>query len=149
MTPRRSMSSVDGSRVARVKLTQWHWSGADPIGFVSVDVDYYWSAKECLRLFTDANPRKYVPMTMVYLYDIGTVGSNPSVGELLAVNEFNAENKLRKIYPEVMLRSKRIFKQVGWIDQIFIMHAFDHEWCSTQNEAMDRVGSANPYFSAA
>ena len=23
-----SMSSVDGSRVARVKLTQWHWSGA-------------------------------------------------------------------------------------------------------------------------
>jgi len=143
------MSSVDGSRVARVKLTQWHWSGADPIGFVSVDVDYYWSAKECLRLFTDANPRKYVPMTMVYLYDIGTVGSNPSVGELLAVNEFNAENKLRKIYPEVMLRSKRIFKQVGWIDQIFIMHAFDHEWCSTQNEAMDRVGSANPYFSAA
>jgi hypothetical protein len=22
------MSSVDGSRVARVKLTQWHWSGA-------------------------------------------------------------------------------------------------------------------------
>ena len=23
-----SMSSVDGSRVARSKLTQWHWSGA-------------------------------------------------------------------------------------------------------------------------
>ena len=23
-----SMSSVDGSRVARAKLTQWHWSGA-------------------------------------------------------------------------------------------------------------------------
>jgi hypothetical protein len=22
------MSSVDGSRVARAKLTQWHWSGA-------------------------------------------------------------------------------------------------------------------------
>jgi hypothetical protein len=24
----RRMSSVDGSRVARAKLTQWHWSGA-------------------------------------------------------------------------------------------------------------------------
>jgi hypothetical protein len=23
-----AMSSVDGSRVARDKLTQWHWSGA-------------------------------------------------------------------------------------------------------------------------
>ena len=23
-----TMSSVDGSRVARAKLTQWHWSGA-------------------------------------------------------------------------------------------------------------------------
>jgi hypothetical protein len=26
--PEPSMSSVDGSRVARAKLTQWHWSGA-------------------------------------------------------------------------------------------------------------------------
>ena len=117
-----------------------------PIGFVAVDVDYYWSAKECLRVFSDANPGKYLPMTMVYLDDIGIVGSNPWVGELLAVSEFNAENKLRKIHPEVMLRSKRIFKQPGWIDQVFIMHAFDHEWRSTQNEAMGRVVAGNPYL---
>jgi hypothetical protein len=26
--PGLMMSSVDGSRVARSKLTQWHWSGA-------------------------------------------------------------------------------------------------------------------------
>ena len=26
--PRLAMSSVDGSRIARAKLTQWHWSGA-------------------------------------------------------------------------------------------------------------------------
>ncbi len=117
-----------------------------PLGFVAVDVDYYWSAKECLRVFSDANPKKYLPMTMLYLDDIGIVGSNPWVGELLAVNEFNAEHKHRKIHPEVMLRSRRIFKQPQWIDQIFIMHTFDHQWRSTQSLAMSQVTAANPYL---
>jgi hypothetical protein len=109
-------------------------SEESPIGFVAVDVDYYSSAKDCLRVFSDSNPRKYLPMTMVYLDDIGVIGSNPWVGELLAVNEFNEEHKLRKIHPEIMLRARRIFKNVGWIDQIFIMHTLDHEWRNVENK---------------
>jgi len=121
-------------------------SEESPIGFVAVDVDYYWSAKECLRIFSDSNPRKYLPMTMVYLDDIAVPGSNPWVGELLAVNEFNNEHKLRKIHPEVMLRGRRIFKSANWIDQIFIMHALDHEWRNVENKDMPIQVIENPYL---
>lgn len=107
-------------------------SKESPIGFVSVDVDTYSSTKNCLKLFDDEDPYKYLPITMVYLDDIGVVGSNPWVGELLAINEFNDEHKFRKISPEPMLRSQRIFKAAGWIDQIFIMHPFDHKWRSVE-----------------
>ncbi|MCA1994857.1 MAG: hypothetical protein LDL41_22835 [Coleofasciculus sp. S288] len=97
-----------------------------PIGFVAVDVDYYSSAKACLNVFL-GEPEKYLPMTLVYLDDIGVPSSNPWVGELLAVNEFNAENAYRKIHPYPFLRTQRIFKHTRWIDQIFIMHTLDHE----------------------
>ena len=108
-------------------------SQASPIGFISVDVDYYWSAKECLQILL-GEPEKYLPMTLVYLDDIGVTSSNPWVGELLAVNEFNAENTERKIHPYPFLRTQRIFKQTRWIEQIFLMHTLDHPWRSAKTE---------------
>jgi hypothetical protein len=100
-----------------------------PIGFVSVDVDYYWSAKECLRVLT-GRPEQYLPMTIVYLDDIGVPNANPWVGELLAVNEFNDEQPMRKIHPYTFLRAQRFFKQTRWIDYIYVMHTLDHPWRS-------------------
>ena len=71
-------------------------SKESPVGFISVDVDYYWSAKECLTVLL-GEPEKYLPMTVVvYLDDIGVPSANPWVGELLAVNEFNAEHLYKK-----------------------------------------------------
>lgn len=47
-------------------------------------------------------------------------------GELLAINEFNAEHEMRKIEQYRLLRLRRIFKNARWIDQIFILHLFNH-----------------------
>lgn len=47
-------------------------------------------------------------------------------GELLAINEFNAEHEMRNIEQYRFRRSRRIFKDARWIDQIFILHLFDH-----------------------
>ncbi len=100
--------------------------GADaPIGFASVDVDYYSSAKQCLELFR-ASPDKYLPIVPLFLDDIGDVACNPWVGESLAVNEFNDENAMRKIAPFTMLRSRRYCKNARWIDHIFSVHIHDH-----------------------
>lgn len=96
-----------------------------PIGFVSVDVDYYSSAKQTLPILT-GRPAQYLPITPVYLDDVAMDGANPWNGELLAIAEFNAAQTLRKVAPFTLLRSKRIFKNAGWIDRMYAAHIHDH-----------------------
>ncbi len=96
-----------------------------PIGFVAIDVDYYSSAKKALDILR-GSPQIYLPIVPVYLDDIGVDGSNPWTGELLAAEEFNRENELRKIAPFTLLRSQRIFKNTQWIDRMFAAHVHDH-----------------------
>lgn len=96
-----------------------------PLEFVSMDLDYYSSTKPALKIFT-GDPEKYLPSVLLYLDDTVIETANPWCGELLAVNEFNDENKLRKIAPFPMLRSRRLFKNSRWIDQIYLVHILDH-----------------------
>jgi hypothetical protein len=100
-------------------------SARSPVGFVVIDVDYYWSAKECLKVFLGAADN-YLPWTLVYLDDIGFESSNPWAGELLAVREFNEENEMRKIHLFEGLRHKRLFKHTSWFDQVYLLHVLDH-----------------------
>lgn len=96
-----------------------------PIGFVSIDVDYYSSAVKALAVL-EGRPEQYLPILPVYLDDVGMDGANPWNGELLAVVEFNAAHPLRKIAPFTLLRSKRIFKNAQWIDRMYAAHVHDH-----------------------
>ncbi|MCJ2036597.1 hypothetical protein [Methylobacterium sp. J-068] len=96
-----------------------------PIGFVSVDVDYYSSAVNTLKVL-EGRPEQYLPILPVYLDDVGMDGANPWNGELLAAAEFNARHPLRKLAPFNLLRSKRIFKNAQWIDRMFTAHIHDH-----------------------
>ena len=100
-------------------------SAEAPVGFVAVDVDYYSSARETLNVL-NGRPNQYLPIVPIYLDDIGIDSCNPWTGELLAVNEFNAQNNLRKIAPFTVLRSNRIFKNTQWIDRMFAAHIHDH-----------------------
>jgi hypothetical protein len=97
-----------------------------PLGFVSLDVDYYSSAKKALEVFKTTSS-KYLPVVLLYLDDIVTDTANPWCGENLAVREFNQETELRKISAFAFLRSKRIFKNARWIDQIYLVHILDHD----------------------
>lgn len=100
-------------------------SPSAPLAFVSLDVDYYSSSIRALEVFK-GEPMQYLPMVTVYLDDIVVESANPWCGELLAVNEFNAENGLRKIAPFPMLRAQRLFKAPRWIDQMYVAHILDH-----------------------
>nr|WP_294522787.1 hypothetical protein [uncultured Rhodopila sp.] len=97
-----------------------------PLAFVSLDLDYYSSTKSALELFK-GNAELYASTVVVYLDDIVEESTNPWCGELLAVREFNDETPLRKISPFPALRTKRIFKNALWIDQIFLLHVLDHD----------------------
>jgi len=120
--------------------------GADaPIGFVAVDVDYYSSARKALGIL-NGRANQYLPVVPVYLDDIALDSCNPWTGELLAVNEFNAQSERRKIAPFTMLRSNRIFKNTQWIDRMFAAHIHDHTLRSPESKRAEKWIIANEYI---
>ena len=97
-----------------------------PLGFVALDVDYYSSSRDALQLLSDPDPLKYLPLPVVYLDDIDLESHNSWCGELLAISEFNGSHPLRKLERDRFLRTRRIFKNPRWIDQIYVLHVLDH-----------------------
>lgn len=116
-----------------------------PIGFVSIDVDYYWSTAEALRCLT-ADPLHYLPQITMYFDDVGASGHNPWCGELLAINEFNTANALRKISPLNFLRETRLFKNASWIGKMYSCHVLDHPARLERLRNYGQVDLDNPYL---
>ena len=100
-----------------------------PIGFVAVDVDIYSSSKSALRLF-EGDAELYLPMTFTYFDDCANRSHfNRFAGELLAIDEFNAEHALRKLDIDLGIwNSHRRLGPQLWHTQMYILHAFDHPW---------------------
>jgi hypothetical protein len=96
-----------------------------PIGFVSIDVDYYWSTLESLKVFT-ASPDCYLPLVTMYFDDVDYPTHNPWCGELGAISDFNSASEFRKIAPFNFLREQRLFKNAHWISKMFALHVLDH-----------------------
>ncbi len=101
-----------------------------PLGFFTVDVDYYSSAVGCLRVL-QGDSQKYLPHFWCYFDDVSVPSANLWCGELLAIEEFNEKNVLRKIHKDDFLRSRRVFKNSDWIDMMRSVHILDHEARST------------------
>lgn len=120
---------------------------SEPVGFVSVDVDYYSSTRDALTVF-NAAPEKYLPRVLVYLDDLEDPSHNSWCGERYAVHEFNSANERRKIEQHAFLRGYRIFKNARWIDHMRTLHVLDAAVRSTwQSTAAPRpVVLDNPYI---
>jgi hypothetical protein len=97
-----------------------------PLGFVSVDVDYFSSTSEALNLLVDPDPRKYLPTSVIYFDDIDDWSSNDWCGELLAIHEFNQHNPMRKLRHDPFLVARRVIKHAVWHEQVFLLHVLDH-----------------------
>jgi hypothetical protein len=96
---------------------------APPIGFVSFDLDFYWSTMEAFRLFDQA-PEGLLPRVFCYFDDcIGDDWELHSqfAGELLAIGNFNDQHPSRKIAPIYGMRHKRR-RPAQWNDMMFVMH---------------------------
>jgi hypothetical protein len=118
-----------------------------PIGFVSLDLDYYSSSRDALALFDDPDPTKYLPRVGLYLDDVTFDGHNEWCGELLAVAEFSRTRAMRKISRHNFLRNGRVFKHSPWIDQMYLAHILDHPYRSPQRAAgREPVLLENPYL---
>jgi hypothetical protein len=107
--------------------SNWTTHVTSPIGFMSVDVDYYSSTVALLNNLSGLHSDLLLPNTLIYFDDVQLPDHNPYQGELLAIEEFNTANKLRKIvsYSQV-LRTTRRLKDALWINQIYQLHVLDH-----------------------
>jgi hypothetical protein len=99
---------------------------SEPIGYVVVDVDYYSSSMQALEVLGDADPEKYLPVTLTFLDDIDHERHNSWCGELLAISQFNERNPHRKLERFAFLANERFYKNARWIKHIFSLHVLDH-----------------------
>jgi hypothetical protein len=120
-------------------------SVAAPIGFVSIDVDYYSSTRDALAVL-DGAPEQYLPRTLIYLDDLEHPSHNSWCGERLAVNEFNQRHDMRKIEQHAFLRGYRLFRNARWIDHMFTLHVLDHPSRTALKQDRQSTVLTNPYL---
>jgi hypothetical protein len=116
-----------------------------PLGFATLDVDYYSSSTHALRLFL-GDARCYLPTVPVYVDDVHERTHTRFAGELLAIEEFNAEHELRKLDVDRSLAYSRVFKHAEWLQHMFRLHVFDHPERSDVTAARDVEIAPNPYL---
>lgn len=115
-----------------------------PIGFVSIDLDYYSSTRDALQILS-SDPQKYLDPFPIYFDDVSDYSVNSCCGELLAIKEFNESQNKRKIEQHDFLFFKRLFKNAPWIKSIFFVHVLDSARRNTFREGKSAT-LINPYF---
>jgi hypothetical protein len=115
-----------------------------PIGYVVFDLDYYSATRDALAILTAADATKYLPLTHAYFDDIALPQHNRWCGELLAIEEFNTMQPMRKIERDAFLADRRVYRRADWIKQMFSIHVLDHPR-RNQSAGRDRVILKNPY----
>lgn len=98
-----------------------------PVGFISIDVDYYSSTINLLNRLHSIEADKLLSNSLFYLDDVCLDNHNPYQGELLAVTEFNEASALRKFDSYyARLRHRQKFCNEQWLEQMYQFHCLDH-----------------------
>ena len=92
-----------------------------PVGFVSIDLDLYSSTRNALRLFTLPGHRT-LPHTPLYFDDTLMSFNHRFAGELLAIDDFNAESPTVKIDTWRSLPAGTAFPESPWLRAMYIAH---------------------------
>ena len=94
-----------------------------PLGFVSFDLDFHHSTKNAMRILSDPN-RKLLRRVPLYFDDTRGFWCHRFAGELLAIEEFNAENPNLKIDHWQGIEDDRAFPEKQWLKQMYLLHDF-------------------------
>ena len=100
---------------------------AAPIGAVFVDLDYYTSTRDALKIFDSAGSNM-LPRVFCYFDDVISCENtffSDHVGELLAIKEYNDAHPMRQFAKIAGFRHSRAIP-AQWNDQIYVHHSFDH-----------------------
>jgi hypothetical protein len=115
-----------------------------PLGYVVLDVDYYWSSVECLKILSGP-PEAYLPDVLVYADDVTYLDHNEWQGELAAIANFNREHDKRKIGRLNNLAQHRLFRNATWLTQMYAAHVLDHP-AKSHERTGGQIVLNNPYL---
>lgn len=110
----------------RHTFPRWIRSGVPPVGFISIDVDYYSSTAAILDALAACTPETLLPIASVYLDDILCFGVPRCVGELAAIEEFNRNNATRQFDRADWFGEFRAYREALWLKRLFDLYCFDH-----------------------
>jgi hypothetical protein len=98
-----------------------------PVAFISFDLDLYTSTKHAFALF-EADQSLLLLRIYCYFDDILGFTYSEFTGELLAIAEFNAAHKMRKVSKINGLKYylPTSFAEHRWAEQFYLAHIFDH-----------------------
>ena len=91
-----------------------------PLGFIAIDVDLYSSARDALKILT--LPGRRLMQVPIYMDDTDFIFSHRFAGELLAIDEFNSENKAVKIDQWHGIANRRAFPENSWLRKMYVAH---------------------------
>ena len=94
---------------------------APPLGFISIDVDLYSSTMQALQILA-APERKALRRTFMYFDDVEMPFSHRFAGELLAIDEFNANNATIKIDRIRGFEFHRPFPEKEYLKMMYVAH---------------------------
>jgi hypothetical protein len=97
-----------------------------PIGVIFNDFDYYTSTCDSFKVFSKSDD-KYLPRIFMYFDD--TLDTSSHTGELLAINEYNQQNKNKKIDIQSLRAEELSLHWKKWIylgKKFYYWHNFQH-----------------------
>jgi hypothetical protein len=99
---------------------------AQPIGFISFDLDLYTSTRDAFQIFGGSDAQ-YLPRVPLYFDDVSGTGAfcNEFMGELLAINEFNAQRPHEKIGK---INGFELYRKIpsAWNIGAYMYHRYTH-----------------------
>jgi|APTNR8051073442_1049403.scaffolds.fasta_scaffold04453_3 hypothetical protein len=103
-------------------------SAPSPIGFIAVDVDFYRSTVECLKIF-ELDQRHLLPRVHCFFDDVLGFTYSHDNGERLAINEFNERRNGVTLSPIFGLRHyvPRSEFHANWTEKMFLAHVVGHD----------------------
>jgi len=115
--------------LGRIEETFPQWLSAQsrlPIGFVSVDVDYFSSSDAILRTLGNVDARALLPFVSFYFDDILAYLVPRCTGEYAAITEFNRTHEHRQFDRDDWLAETRPFGEKLWLQRMYSLCCFDH-----------------------
>lgn len=115
--------------VGRIEETLPRWLGKEvalPIGFVSVDVDFYSGTAAICESLRVADISHLLPFVSFYFDDLLRYLTPRNTGELAAILEFNEKSTDRKLDRDDWLSEDRPFGERMWLRRMYSLCCLDH-----------------------